>query len=118
MWDMAEDIRGRKKACLRLLCKGEKESDIAERLGVSEDAVNKWKADADFKEAYDVYIKREIGYAAGRALKAEIDILDKGGKEALSAAKDIMDRGGFKIKPKAEASGAVGYVDDIPEDIL
>ncbi len=115
---MAEDIKGRKKTCLRLLCKGEKESDIAERLGVSEDVINKWKADEDFKKAYDAYMKREICYAAGRAFRAEIDIIDKGGKEALGAAKDILDRGGFKIKPKAEAEASAGYVDDIPEDIL
>ena len=57
---MAEDIKGRKKACLRLLCKGEKESDIAERLGVSEDVINKWKADEDFKKAYDAYMKSFI----------------------------------------------------------
>ena len=118
MWDMAENITGRKKACLRLLCKGEKDGDIAVSLGVSEDAIDKWKADAGFKEAYDAYMKREICYAAGRAFRTEMDILDKGGKEALSAAKDIMDRGGFKIKPKAEAVSTAGYVDDIPEHIL
>ncbi len=114
----ADEIRGRKKACLRLLCRGEKDADIACSLGISEDVIGKWKAEDDFRAAYDAYMKREICYAAGRAFKAEMDILDKGGKEALSAAKDIMDRGGFKTRAKAEALNNRGYVDDIPEDII
>jgi len=118
---LAEEIKGKKKACIELMAKGETdEGAIAEKAGISCDTLRRWKGEEAFKAAHSEAIKNEMAYAAGRALRAEIDMIEKGGREALSAAKDLLDRSGFKQGGRAVTATAIvpGYVDDIPEDIL
>ena len=116
---MAESLKKRRAKCISLMARGIDESEIASLTGIDEGMLDKWKADESFMAELRAEVSRLMQCAAGKALSAEISIMEKGGSSALSAAKDILDRSGYKHQ-KAFCGDADGdfFIDDIPEDIL
>ena len=91
--------------CLELMIRGEmKDKEIAKAINVTQKTICEWKKNcAEFQEEYNSLMRSSLQYAAPKAFRKQMSLLDsKNDMVAHLAAKDIMDRAGFSSVDKVE----------------
>lgn len=92
--------------CLRLMMEDPKITGVklAKVLGVTEKTISGWKRqNEEFQNEYNAMVRANVQYAAAKALKKQIALLDsRSDMVAHLAAKDLMDRAGFQPIEKVE----------------
>jgi DNA-binding XRE family transcriptional regulator len=92
------------------------QKEIAQSLGICEKSIINWKSSEEFQNAYNSAVRKNLSYAAGKALKTQIELLDsKNDNVRYSAAKDILDRTGFKCRDILEVSQQISLADTVIE---
>ena len=77
---------------------------IAAEINVTPKTICEWKKkNKEFQDEYNKLMRTSLQYAAPKAFKKQISLLDsKNDMVAHLAAKDIMDRAGFNPTDKVE----------------
>lgn len=91
-------LKPKQLKCLELMVSGGKtDKEIAEAINISPKTICDWKKNSpEFQEEYNKLMKTNLQYAAPRAFKKQMKLLDsRNDMVAHMAAKDIMDRAGF-----------------------
>ena len=106
-------LKPKQMKCLELMISGVKtDKEIAEAINVSQKTICEWKKNnADFQAEYNSLMRSSLQYAAPKAFRKQVSLLDsKNDMVAHLAAKDIMDRAGFNPIDKLDIAGAIPVV--------
>ena len=97
-------LKPKQKKCIELMvCDGLNQKEAASVVNVSEKTVCLWKKNDEFIKAYDDAVKSSLRFAAAKAMRKQIKLIDSFNEQvAHLAAKDILDRGGYKADDKVE----------------
>ena len=112
-------LKAKQKSCLEMMIFGDKtDKEIAQAINVTPKTICEWKKQKEFQEEYSSMVKTCLHYAASKAARTQINLLDSKSTVARHmAAKDILDRAGFKAEDKLNINGStpVRIVDDLDE---
>ena len=100
------ELNPKQVKCLELMVQGNMtDKEIAEAINITQKTICDWKKNCkEFQAEYDSLMRKSLQYAAARAFRKQMSLLDsKNDMVAHLAAKDIMDRAGFNPVEKIEA---------------